>query len=76
MSSPVDSVTPASVPATVPALLLTAKQAARALAISDRKLWSLTAGGEIPVVRIGRAVRYTPQALDGFIAARQNGGRP
>jgi len=38
--------------------LLTPQQAADALAISPRKLWSMTAGGEIPCVRIGRLVRY------------------
>jgi len=39
-------------------LLLTPPQAAEALAISPRKLWSLTTSGEIPHVRIGRSVRY------------------
>jgi excisionase family DNA binding protein len=40
-------------------LLLTAKQAAECLALSPRKLWSLTAGGDVPCVRIGRALRYS-----------------
>jgi excisionase family DNA binding protein len=39
-------------------LLLTAQEAAKALAVSPRTLWSLTKNGAIPCVRIGRSVRY------------------
>ena len=35
------------------ALLLTPKQTAEALAISERKLWGMTASGEIPHIRLG-----------------------
>jgi excisionase family DNA binding protein len=38
--------------------LLTAQQAAKALAISPRTLWGMTASGGIPHMRIGRSVRY------------------
>lgn len=65
--------TPATPTSPTP-LLLTAKQAAHALAISERKLWSMTAGQEIPVVRIGRAVRYSPAALEKWITDNQIGG--
>lgn len=51
-----------------PRLLLTARDAAAALAISERKLWELTNGGVIKVVRIGRSVRYSHAALEDFIA--------
>ncbi len=51
-------------------LLLTARQAARELAISERTLWGLTARGEIPCVRIGRAVRYSRSALVEWIAEK------
>jgi excisionase family DNA binding protein len=44
-------------------LLLRPTEAARALAISPRKLWSMTAGGEIPHIRLGRQVRYDPDDL-------------
>jgi len=47
--------------------LLTVKDAAAYLAISERKLWSMTNSGEIPVVRLGRAVRYDLNDLDSFI---------
>lgn len=48
-------------------LLLSPRQAAEALSISERKLWSLTASGEIGCVRIGRMVRYAVQDLHSFI---------
>jgi hypothetical protein len=67
-------------PATAPlptALLLTALDAARAMAVSPRTLWTLTAPrGPIPVVRIGRAVRYDLESLRRYIAAAQQGARP
>ena len=52
--------------------LLRAIDAARALAISPRKLWGLTRSGEIKCVRIGRSVRYTPEDLTAFIASKRN----
>lgn len=54
--------------------LLTARQAAAALAISARKLWSLTNIGDVPSVRIGRAVRYDPADLAAWIDAHKVGG--
>jgi excisionase family DNA binding protein len=45
------------------------KAAATALAISPRKLWALTASGEVPCVRIGRSVRYDAADLDAFVEA-------
>jgi len=47
--------------------LLTVKDAAAYLAISERKLWDMSKAGEIPVVRLGRAVRYDRSDLDSFI---------
>jgi excisionase family DNA binding protein len=54
-------------------LLLTPREAAAALAISERTLWDLTDRGIICAVKIGRAVRYDPADLASFIA-RQKGG--
>ena len=54
-------------------LLWTAKRAAKALAISERKLWSLTNIGDVPSVKIDRAVRYDPADLAAFITARKTG---
>jgi excisionase family DNA binding protein len=39
-------------------LLVDPREAARLLAFSPRKLWSLTKSGEIPSLKIGRSVRY------------------
>lgn len=61
-------------PAAVPKLLLTAPEAARALSISPRTLWSLTAPrGPIPAVRLGSRVLYDPRALQRFIDQQQGG---
>ena len=59
---------------TVPAILLTRRQAAAALAISERKLWGMTASGEIPHVRLGRCVRYPIDDLQRWIADQKKGG--
>jgi len=48
-------------------LLLNARNAARALAISTRKLWELTNCRDIPSVRIGRRVLYDPSDLRAWI---------
>lgn len=53
-------------------LLLTATEAAEALAISPRTLWSLTDSGELPCVRIGRSVRYDPTDLRAWIDRRKS----
>ena len=64
---------PNSTPPTQP-LLLTPAQAAKALAISPRKLWAMTASGEIPHVRIGRSVRYSLDDLHRWIDEQTQGG--
>ena len=57
-----------------PVLLLKPQQAAEILAISPRKLWSLTASGEIPAIRVGRCKRYTVTDLEAWIEQKNNGG--
>lgn len=48
--------------------LLTAKEAATHLAISERALWGLTAPrGPIPVVKIGRSIRYDVADLGAWV---------
>ena len=37
------------------------------LGISPRKLWSLTASGDVPCVRIGRSVHYDAADLAEFV---------
>jgi hypothetical protein len=58
-----------------PALLLKPRQAALALSVSARTLWGLTSPrGPIPVVRIGRAVRYPADGLRAYVEAQEQGG--
>lgn len=51
-------------------LLLTAKQAADALEISRRKLYSLTVSGEIAHVKIGRSIRYPVKDLQKWVESQ------
>jgi len=48
-------------------LLLTPREAAAALGICERTLYTLTKRGEIPVVRAGRLVRYSVEDLKTWI---------
>ena len=54
-------------------LLLTAKQAAQSLAISERTLWELTRHGEIPRLKIGASVRYDLRDLHVWIDKKKGG---
>lgn len=56
-----------------PVMLLTPAQAAETLAISPRKLWGMTASGEIPHVRLGRCVRYPIDDLQEWINRQKHG---
>jgi excisionase family DNA binding protein len=47
--------------------LLTVKEAAQYLTISERLLWTLTDAQKITATRMGRAVRYDPEDLERFI---------
>jgi excisionase family DNA binding protein len=53
------------------ALVLTPRQAAAALSISERTLWQLTRDATVRCVRIGRAVRYDRRDLIAFVEARK-----
>jgi hypothetical protein len=55
-----------------PHLLLAVRDAARALAISERTLWSITAPrGSLPCIKIGRSVRYAIEDLQSWIRANR-----
>lgn len=56
-------------------LLITAKEAARRLAISTRSLWTLTNQRKIPTIRIGRSVRYPIDGLRDWLR-RSQGNHP
>jgi len=67
--------TPPVAPGAPPRLALRAREAARALAISERLLWTLTNRGEIPCVRLGRCVTYPVDTLRELLAEKAKGGR-
>jgi hypothetical protein len=65
---------PARSPAPAPPrLALRPKDAARALGIGERLLWSKTNAGDIPHVRIGRAVVYPIDLLREWLARHATG---
>jgi excisionase family DNA binding protein len=57
-------------------LLLDVHATAGALGIGERTLARLTAAGEIPHVRIGRRVLYSPADLERWIQDRRAGPQP
>jgi excisionase family DNA binding protein len=48
-------------------LLISGREAAKLLSVCERTLYMLTKAGEIPAVRIGRAVRYSVDELQGWV---------
>ena len=63
---------------TVPCLALRSKETARAIGISERKLWEITADqtSGIPHLRLGRAVLYPIRELQDWLASRAKAGKP
>ena len=58
-------------------LLLAAQEAAEAMSICEKTLWSITEPrGDLPCVRIRRRVLYDPRDLEAWIDAQKEGGGP
>jgi excisionase family DNA binding protein len=63
-------------------LLLTVREAAAVLSISERSLWERTRRGEVLAVKIGRSKRYARGELERYVArlreeqAAQHDGLP
>ena len=55
--------------------LLTAKQAAEVLNIHRYRLYRLVRERVIPVVRIGRALRFRPEELDAWLERQSVGAK-
>lgn len=51
-------------------LLLSPREAAKALSICEKTLWTITQKGEIPVIKIGRLVRYPLEGLKTWIESK------
>ena len=58
-------------PAPQEPLLVSAAAAAELLGVSSRTLWSLTHTGDMPFVRMGRRIMYSPESLRSWIAAQE-----
>jgi excisionase family DNA binding protein len=58
------------------ALLVNAREAARMLAVSPRKLWAMTFEEQhgLPYIRCGRLVRYSVADLQRWIESQRQGG--
>lgn len=54
--------------------LLTYRQAAETLAVTERTVWSLVSKGNLQAVRFGRSVRIDPDDLRSFIERCKHGG--
>jgi excisionase family DNA binding protein len=55
-------------------LALRPQEAAKALGIGTRLLWSLTNQGLVPHVRCGKAILYPVEQLREWLAAQSKGG--
>lgn len=51
--------------------LVTTKEAAKLLNISERSLWNYAESGELPRVRMGSAIRYHKDDLQTFIRGKK-----
>ena len=54
--------------------LVSRKEVAAILGISERTVWSMTNAGEIPCVRIRKRVLYRLDHVQGFIDRQTDGG--
>jgi excisionase family DNA binding protein len=54
-------------------LALRAPEAAKALSISQRKLWEMTNAGQIPHAKLGRATVYPVATLEKWLADQVKG---
>lgn len=54
--------------------LLTYREAARVLGVTERTVWTLVNSGMLPSVRFGRSVRIDPSDLREFIENAKHGG--
>jgi excisionase family DNA binding protein len=55
-------------------LALRPRQAAKVLGISERHLWALTAAGQIPHTKLGRATLYPVAALKRWLDEQTSKG--
>ena len=57
----------------MPVLALRPREAAKAIGISERTLWTMTQRGDIPHVRLDRAILYPVDGLRSWLSQRSEG---
>ncbi len=55
-------------------LLLTASEVAKLLRVGRTKVYKMMNSGELPVIRLGKAIRVPKQALTAWLAERTGKG--
>ncbi|MEZ6078799.1 MAG: helix-turn-helix domain-containing protein [Pirellulaceae bacterium] len=55
-------------------ILVSSRDAAKMLGISERTLWSLKTQGSIPSVKTGKSVRYRPETLRRWAEEKEQDG--
>jgi excisionase family DNA binding protein len=55
-------------------LLLSLKQAAQALCLSERTVWTMVQAGALPHLRVGRRLLFSRTALESWIARQESSG--
>lgn len=53
-------------------MLWTVRDVAEALSLSQSTIWLLVSKGEIPVVRLGRSVRFRKETIEALLAERES----
>ena len=56
-------------------LLMTIREAAKALRISERTLWRIMQRGDLQTVRIGHCLRFDPADLRAYVERQKTGGK-
>ena len=57
------------------AFLMTPRQTAQRLAISERHLFALTHSGLLPCVRVGKCVRYSVETIRNWVRSLESAGQ-
>jgi excisionase family DNA binding protein len=57
------------------AFLMTPRQTAQRLAISERHLFALTHSGQLPCVRVGKCVRYSVETIRNWVRSLESAGQ-
>lgn len=52
--------------------LYTAEETGKLLGVSTRTLYTLSARGELPCIKVGRSVRYHPDDIDAYIKKQRS----